>query len=155
MHVATPPSSSAPLLPGGATAAHPFVFARDAARDALHITLLADDAADDAGGGREAEEKAADASRSASTPLPRGLHAALLAGMRAGGRRKAVLPPWLGYGAAGVRRTLSARHAIVVPPNATLLFFLEALPAAGGRDAAHADVTACTKEQEEAPHEEL
>jgi hypothetical protein len=83
------------------------------------------------------------------------LHAALRAGMRSGGRRKAVLPPSLGYGAAGVRRQLSARHAIVVPPNATLLFFLETLPS----DVDAAAAARADKQEEQADdltaHEEL
>ncbi len=42
-----------------------------------------------------------------------------LAGMRHGGRRRAVLPPRLGFGASGNER---------VPSFATLLCFLELLP---------------------------
>jgi hypothetical protein len=141
MHVATP-------LPAQGAAVHLFVFARAAPRDALHLTLAGDAAAAD-----EASEE--DEAPSAATPLPRGLHAALRAGMRSGGRRKAVLPPSLGYGAAGVRRQLSARHAIVVPPNATLLFFLETLPS----DVDAAAAARADKQEEQADdltaHEEL
>ena len=46
---------------------------------------------------------------------------AALAGMRRGGRRRAVLPPRLGFGATANDR---------VPPWSTLLCFMELLPAA-------------------------
>ena len=46
---------------------------------------------------------------------------AALAGMRRGGRRRAVLPPRMGFGATGNDR---------VPPWSTLLCFMELLPAA-------------------------
>jgi FKBP-type peptidyl-prolyl cis-trans isomerase FkpA len=52
---------------------------------------------------------------------------AAVRGMRAGGRRKAVVPPALGFGAAGKSQRMGLR-TITVPPNATLLFFLELPP---------------------------
>jgi FKBP-type peptidyl-prolyl cis-trans isomerase FkpA len=48
-----------------------------------------------------------------------------LQGMKVGGKRKLVIPPELGYGAAG--QTNSATGAQVIPPNATLTFDVELL----------------------------
>ena len=44
-------------------------------------------------------------------------------GMRVGGKRKLILPPALGYGAAGQNNQQTG--AVVIPPNATLVFEVE------------------------------
>jgi len=46
-------------------------------------------------------------------------------GMRVGGKRKLILPPDLGYGANG--QTDQQTGAVVIPPNATLVFEVELL----------------------------
>jgi hypothetical protein len=61
---------------------------------------------------------------------------AALAGMRRGGRRRAVLPPRLGFGSDG---------NALVPAAATLLCFLEVLPEPqGAGTAAGAELLAAT-----------
>ena len=63
---------------------------------------------------------------------------------QAHGKRKIVVPPALGYGVAGHTHT-TGMTTVVVPPNSTLLFYVELLQA--GRYA--------TKPQADFDHEEL
>lgn len=51
-------------------------------------------------------------------------------GMKVGGKRKLIIPSDLGYGAAG--RTDPNTGAVVIPPNATLVFEVELLKVAPG-----------------------
>ena len=107
-------AASAPPVP-----AHTFLFSRADEKHAMYAMLGA------ASTGQESE-------------LLRGVEEGL-AGMRAGGRRKLVVPPKLAYGARGVSHKTGMR-TVEVPPNATLLFFVEVMRAghysggSGGHD---------------------
>lgn len=46
-------------------------------------------------------------------------------GMQVGGQRKLVIPPNLGYGAAGFKNQETG--AIIIPPNATLIFQIQVI----------------------------
>jgi FKBP-type peptidyl-prolyl cis-trans isomerase FkpA len=48
-----------------------------------------------------------------------------LPGMKVGGKRKLIIPPALGYGAAGQQDQQSG--AYIIPPNETLVFEVEVL----------------------------
>ena len=99
---------AAPVPAQAAAPAHPFLFARGDEKHALYGILGA------AASGQESE-------------LLPGVEAGL-AGMRAGGRRKLVVPPSLAYGAHGTSHKTGMR-TVTVPPNATLLFYVEVLRA--------------------------
>lgn len=104
----SPSAAAAAALPASATAPapppFPFIFARANEREALYATL----------DGRHHEV------------LP-GVEAAIM-GMRVGGRRKIVVPPHLAYGAEGFAHKTGMR-TVTVPPNATLLYYVEVLRA--------------------------
>jgi hypothetical protein len=86
-----------------------FLFSRALERDAMYATI--------------------GTKQDAYDGLLPGVEAALRS-MRVGGRRKAVVPPALGYGDVGMAHVTGMR-TVTVPPNATLLFYLEV--ARGGR----------------------
>ena len=121
MYLASPVSTQAAAASAAAAAAgappvpaHTFLFARGDEKHALYGILGA------AASGQESE-------------LLPGVEAGL-AGMRAGGRRKLVVPPSQAYGRHGTSHKTGMR-TVVVPPNATLLFYVEVLRAghyAGG-----------------------
>lgn len=115
MYLASPVSTAAAAAAAAAAAsgappvpAHTFLFARGDEKHALYGILGA------AASGQESE-------------LLPGVEAGL-AGMRAGGRRKIVVPPKGAYGEHGISHKTGMRN-VVVPPNATLLFYVEVLRA--------------------------
>ena len=59
--------------------------------------------------------------------------------VQAHGKRKIVIPPAHGYGAAGFTHT-TGMTKVVVPPNSTLLFFVELLQAGKYASQRHPEV---------------
>ena len=58
---------------------------------------------------------------------------------QAHGKRKIVVPPALGYGVAGHTHT-TGMTKVVVPPNSTLLFYVELLQAGKYASKRHPEV---------------